>query len=95
MCTKCSTKLPEKYTYAGPHIKAICGSCGAYMKFASPTEVPPFIESKQKIWAITNDTALIEKEKQEMGVFHKDLKGKYANVAYHNLFVNILKKYFS
>jgi hypothetical protein len=95
MCHKCDSKLPHKYSYAGPHIKEVCGSCGAYFKFASKNTIPSFIESKQLIWAITTDIKLINETKVEMGVFHKDLKGMYANVAYHNLYVNIVKKYFS
>jgi hypothetical protein len=92
-CHKCDTKLPEKYSFAGPHIKEICSACGAYIRFAPKVCIPSFIESKQKIWAVTNDVDLINNKKSEMGVFHKDLKGLYANVAYHNLYVEILKHF--
>lgn len=93
MCHKCDTKLPTKFSYSGPHIKEICGECNAYIKFANKVSVPPFQESKNRIWATTNNLALIEEEKTKMGVFHKDLKGIHANISYHNLYVNILKRY--
>lgn len=94
MCHKCDTLLPTIYAFAGPHIKEICGACGAYIRFAPKQVIPDFKESKALIWAVTNDLAIIEKEKKEMGVFHKDLNGLARNMYYHNLYVRIIKNFF-
>ncbi len=92
-CTRCASDLPNRYTYAGPHIKEVCSNCGFYIRFAPKQTIPSMKESKQHIWCVTNDLKLIEEIKTKMAVFHKDLKGMDANVAYHNLHVEILKHF--
>jgi len=87
--------LPPIYGYAGPHIKEVCSGCGAYIRFAPKVTIPSFQESKQMIWAITQDVELISEKKKEMGVFHPNLKGVDANIAYNNLHVRIAKHFCS
>lgn len=85
--------MPVKFHYSGPHIKAVCGYCGFYIKFVHPTVVPNLLESKNKIWAATNDLKLIGDAKIKVGV-HNDLKGINKNIAYHNLYTHIVKNNF-
>lgn len=85
--------MPVKFNYSCPHIKAVCGWCGFYIKFVHAIVVPNFLESKNKIWAVTNDLKLIEEAKAKVGV-HKDLKGIDKNIAYHNLYTYIIKNNF-
>lgn len=92
-CYKCNHLLPPALTYSGKHVKASCMNCGCYIKFVPQTTIPSYVESKQKIWVITQDKELIEDIKSKMGVFHNELKGLYANVAYHNLYSQIIKHF--
>ncbi len=86
--------MPVKFTYAGPHIKCICGYCGFYIKFAHKLNIPPFQESKNKIWVLTKDLELINGLKIKLGI-HDDLKGIDKNIAYHNLYSELIKTNFS
>lgn len=89
-CHKCDTRIPNVYSFSGPHIKQKCANCGVYIRFAPAVTIPSYVDSKNKIWAITQDVDLINRTKKAMGVFHSDLKGKPRDVYYHNLYVQII-----
>lgn len=94
MCAKCDNTLPDKYIRNKPHIKAICSKCGFYHKFISATQIPNYKDSKALIFEITTDLKVIEEEKAKMPDFSQLTLELSKNIAYHNLYVNILKRFF-
>lgn len=89
-CHKCDTRIPNLFSFSGPHIKQYCAHCNAYIKFAQKSAIPSYIESKNKIWTICQDQQVIDKLKNKMGVFNDKLKGKIKDVYYHNLYVHVV-----
>jgi len=69
-CQKCDTCDEAMLQYSGPHIKLICNECGAYIKFASPKQIPSLKELKSKISELLNDDLL----KVEIMKFFIDFK---------------------
>lgn len=90
-CPFCSYTLPVKYSYAGPHIKAECANCLRYIKFVGKSTIPSYIDSKNKIWAYTNDLDEINKLKIQVGI-HDKLEGIHKDIAYHNLYCELIKR---
>lgn len=93
-CPRCKYTLPVRLTYAGKHIKASCAQCLSYIKFVPQATIPPYQESKNKIWCLTQDLDLIKESKDKLSI-HDDLKGVHKNMAYHNLYLDIILTHFS
>lgn len=93
-CGKCDYNIPVQLTHAGPHIKALCGKCGAYIKFVHIATIPHFKDSRAKIWTVTQDLELIKAAKLACGV-HEDLKGLDRSIAFQNLYSYIIKEHFT
>lgn len=92
-CHKCGYEGEGRLTFAGPHIKRTCRSCGAYQDFFTKTDIPDVTEIKLRIWAISDeDLNLINKAKEEIGFTLNGMKPLYVKMMYWKLYLNILKK---
>lgn len=88
-CHKCGVIGESRLSWAGPHIKQSCDSCGAYQKFYDKASIPDVREIKIKIWGRVNgDISLIESAKKEMN-FVENLKGLDAKLEYYKLYKKI------
>ena len=43
-CPACHRKAPPKYVRSGPHIKALCSQCGAFIKFIKKSSVSETVD---------------------------------------------------
>lgn len=88
-CHHCGVVDEAQYVFSGPHIKQICGSCGAYVKFVSKASIPDAREIKLKIWSITKQNLeIIDNAKQLCG-FVEGLNGIEKNIMYWRLYRQI------
>lgn len=93
-CIKCDSTFPVRLSYAGPHIKATCGKCRAYIKFVHTSTIVNYKESRAKIWAATQDLKIINDAKVKVGV-HENLTGMDKSIAFQNLYSYIIKEHFT
>lgn len=88
-CHKCGVIGESRLSWAGPHIKQSCDSCGSYQKFYDKALIPDVREIKIKIWGIANaDLSLIETVKKEIN-FVENIKGVDAKLEYYKLYKKI------
>jgi hypothetical protein len=88
-CTRCGVIDEARFLFAGPHIKQVCNSCGAYVKFFDKSLIPDVKEIKLKIWVISDQNLeLIEKAKKEME-FAGACSGLWEKIMYWRLYLKV------
>lgn len=93
MCFRCDHTSPVKFSRSGKHVKASCAHCGFYIKFVPQGEIPKYVDTKSKIWALTKDLELIAKSKTEIN-FNEAAIGMDKDLNYFNLYSHIVKNNF-
>ena len=90
-CHKCGAIGELDFNFAGPHIKAVCSSCGFYVKFFDKAKIPDIKQIKMRIMVLAkSDIKLIENKKEEIGMFYPGITGLEAKIAYWKLYLNLL-----
>lgn len=85
-CHKCGVIGESILSWAGPHIKQSCASCGAYIKFYDKARIPDVREVKIQIWGLAaSDIELIDKIKSNIR-FVENLSGLDAKLEYYKLY---------
>lgn len=87
-CSACGQTEEAKFVFSGPHVKQICNSCNAYVKFVSKSAIPDATEIKLKIWAITKDVSFIDAAKEQCG-FVEGLTGLQNRMMYWRLYLSV------
>lgn len=91
-CHKCGVIGESRLSWAGPHIKQSCDSCGAYQKFYDKALIPDVREIKILIWGIAkSDINLIGEIKKDIQ-FVEGLNGLDAKLQYYKLYKAIKTK---
>lgn len=91
-CHKCGSIGELDFNFAGPHIKAVCSSCGFYVKFFNSALIPDVLEIKMRINVLAKqDISLINSIKEELGYFYDGIKGIQAKIAYWKLYLKLFK----
>lgn len=85
-CHKCGVVGESNLTWAGPHIKQTCSSCGAYQKFYNKALIPDAREIKIKIWGILKaNIETINNIKKDI-MFVDNLNGLDKKLQYYKLY---------
>lgn len=92
-CHRCNHSLPVRFSRSGKHVKASCGHCGFYIKFVPQGTIPNYQESRNKIWALTQNLAIINEAKLKIGI-HDQLVGMDRDLQWHNCYTHIVKNNF-
>lgn len=86
-CHKCGLCDEPRLGYAGPHIKATCNNCGAYIKFINTSLIPDTKEIKLRIFDIVDkNIEQINSAKKEI-CFIENLKGVDGKIQYWRLYL--------
>ena len=89
-CIKCGLHDFPAYTFAGPHIKEICGGCNFYIKFANKSTLPDIKILKSRIWVKANkNLEIINAAKDRMGTFYEGMDKMEQIVNYSILYHEI------